>query len=141
MTARPLLRHGLTVKFDGLANRRTGQAAQQRDPMIGRRVFGVRRGAQNECEADDRSFHETTERAGPLRRSSSKKIGDWSEKGPSFQLGDAACASTVCRDCRVIMFGRRHKCESGTLARQALCLAGAGEARGACSPYRKCNEV
>jgi hypothetical protein len=47
-------------------------------------------------------------------------IGDWSEeKGPSFQLGDGACANTVCRDCRVIMSGRRHKCARGTLTRQA----------------------
>jgi hypothetical protein len=46
-------------------------------------------------------------------------IGDWSEKGPSFQLGDGAFANTVCRDCRVIMSGRRHKCAKGTLTRQA----------------------
>jgi hypothetical protein len=62
VAAGPLLRGRFTIEFDGLADRRTGQPAQQRKAMIrggliGSAFFAMGRGAENERQADHRYFH------------------------------------------------------------------------------------
>src|SRR5436190_23026701 len=66
VAAGPLFGGCRTIELDGLADSRTGQAAQQRNRMPLRSIFFTvgrgAEGAEDECEAEDRCFHETTER-------------------------------------------------------------------------------